>query len=441
MLDIRYARAADGTAVAYEVEGDGELDLLVLSPFLNSIGAPLEFPAAQRWNRRLTSFARVVRYDRRGVGLSDPVDPARPLTIEHWMQDALAVLDAEQIERAALLGQEQVSGFTAMLLAASFPDRVAALVLVNASARLAHADDYPIGLPAAAQQRLEERIEAKWPDALPFEVIAPGAAADDEVRGAWRASLVMGGRPATAVGVTRIIFQSDVRSVLPAIRAPSLVMHSRGNRLVPLAHGTHLARHIPNARFVELDSSDHLYYADEGMDEIQEFLVGARPAAVDERVLATVLFTDIVESTSTLARLGDRRWRELLDLHDAMVRRQLARFRGRYVKDTGDGVLATFDGPARAVECAATIRDGAHQLGLEIRAGLHTGEVEPRGDDIGGMTVHIAARVLALAGPGELLVSRIVSDLVVGSGIEFADRGEHELKGVPRPWQILAVVR
>ncbi|MBA2327440.1 MAG: alpha/beta fold hydrolase [Actinobacteria bacterium] len=439
MPEIQYARTEDGTHVAYQADEAGGVDLLQLSTFLNSIAAPFEHPSVLGWNRRLASFCRVIRYDRRGIGLSDPVDIAQPLTIEHWMQDALAVLDTLEVGRAALLAVEQVSGLTAALLAATFPERVRALVLMNTSARLCLAPDYPIGLPPEAQTRLEARIEERWPDALPLEALAPGVADDEEIRRAWRESLVLGGRPATAVAVTRVIFQSDVRSVLSAIGVPTLVLHCRDNRMVPIEHGRFLAEHIAGAEFVELDSADHLYFGDAGMDEIEQFLTGTRKGPAANRALATVLFTDIAGSTSTAARMGDRRWRELLDAHDAMVRRQLERFQGRYVKQTGDGVLATFDGPARGIECAAAIRNGAHQLGIEVRAGLHTGEIELRDADIGGIAVHIAARVLALAAPGEVLVSRTVTDLVVGSGIAFLDRGEQQLKGVPQPWRVLSV--
>jgi len=440
--EIRYARTPDGTHVAYQVDDGGDgLDLLELSTFLNFIAAPLEHPSASRWNRRLASFCRVIRYDRRGVGLSDPVDVGQPLTIEHWMQDALAVLDELEVGRAALLGVEQVSGLTAALLAATYPGRVGALVLMNTSARLCVAPDYPIGLPPDAQERLEARIEQRWPDALPLDALAPGASHDEELRRGWRESvvLVFGGRPATAVAVTRVIFRSDIRSVLSAIAAPTLVLHCRDNRMVPIEHGRFLAEHIAGAKFVELDSADHLYFGDDGMDEIEEFLTGTRRSPAGDRVLATVLFTDIAGATATAAGIGDRRWRELLDAHDAMVRRQVERFRGQHIKDTGDGVLATFDGPARGIECAAAIRSGAQQLGIEVRAGLHTGEIERRGPDIGGIAVHIAARIQALASPGEVLVSRTVTDLVVGSGIDFVDRGEHQLKGVPQPWQIFSL--
>jgi class 3 adenylate cyclase len=355
------------------------------------------------------------------------------------MQDALAVLDALEVEQAVLLGREQVSGLTAALFAATFPERVRALVLMNTSARLAHGPDYPIGLPPDAQARLESRIDRHWPDALPLEALAPSNAHDPDLQTTWRQSLLFGGRPATAVAVTRVIFYSDIRDVLPTIAVPTLVLHSRGNRMVPIEHGRFLAEHIPGARFVELDTDDHLYFGDDAMEEIGEVLTGGRGATVVDRVLATVLFTDIAESTATAADLGDRRWREVLDAHDAMVRRQLDRYRGRHVKHTGDGVVATFDGPARAIECATAIRGGAEQLGLSVRAGLHTGEIELRGDDIGGLAVHIAARVMALAAGGEILLSRTVTDLVVGSGISFDDRGEHELKGVPQPWRIFAV--
>ena len=441
--ETKYARTRDGVHIAYQCSGTGSIDLLELSTFVNSIAAPLDYPGLHRWLRRVGSFARHVRYDRRGIGVSDPAGATGPPTLEQWADDALAVLDALELQKATLVGLDQVSGLACALLAGTCPHRVDALVLLNTSARLAWAPDNPWGFPAEAQARLEARIERAWPDAFPIEVLAPSAAADPQLRSAWQAMALVGASPAAAIASSRVIFESDIRHVLPAIRVPTLVLHSAEDRLCPVEHGRYLAKHIPGAKFVELPGGDHVFtdaLTDPLADEIEEFLTGERKPIPLDRVLTTVLFTDIVGSTAHASALGDRAWRERLDAHDAMVRRQLQPFRGREIKTTGDGFLATFDGPARAIQCGCAIRDGARQLGIEVRVGLHTGEVELRGDDIAGTAVNLGARVAGLAAGGEVLVSRTVTDLVAGSGIAFEDRGDHALKGVPGQWRLFAVV-
>lgn len=440
--ETSYARTADGVHIGYQRSGDGSVDILELSTFVNSIAAPMDHPGLDRWSRRIGEFANHIRYDRRGIGISDPVAAAGPPTLEQWMEDAVAVLDALDIQEAVLLGVDQVSGITAALLAGSFPARVKSLVLMNTSARLAWAPDNPWGFPPETQRRLEARIDRAWPDPFPIEILAPSAVGDEHFFKAWKAMALLGMSPAGAVVASRVIFDSDIREVLPAIRVPTLVLHSKENRMCPIEHGRYLAEHIAGARFVELPGGDHvvtLSLADRAADEIQEFVTGDREQISLDRVLATVLVTDIVDSTAQASALGDLAWHRRLDMHDGMVRRQLERFRGREIKTLGDGFLATFDGPARAIQCAFAIRNGAHQLGIGVRAGLHTGEVELRGNDIGGLTVNIAARVAAVAQGGEVLVSRTVTDLVAGSGMEFEDQEVHELKGVPGTWRLFRV--
>jgi class 3 adenylate cyclase len=438
---ISYAKAEDGTHIAYRVSGTGPPDLLIMSPWV----LPMEgaWPARDLVHQRLTSIARVIEYDRRGVGLSDPVSATDPPTIEHWMQDALAVLDAVGTERAAVFGGEQVSGLTGMLLAASHPDRVAALVLVNTTARIAWAPDNEWGMRAELQDKLEVRIERHWPDAFPIEFVAPSAKDDVEFRDWWTRAQQMGASPSVASALSRVIFESDVRDVLPLIRTPTLVLHTSDNVMLPIQHGRHIAEMIPEAKLVEIPGADQIWSlpptANVVVDEIEEFLTGMRRGAVHNRVLATVLFTDIVSSTERTVAAGDRAWSLILDRHDAAVRRQLDRFRGREVRTTGDGFLATFDGPARAVQCACAIREASRQIGIDVRAGLHTGEIELRGKDVSGIAVNIAARVADRAGPGEVVVSRTVTDLVAGSGLAFTACGEAELKGVPGLWPLFSV--
>jgi class 3 adenylate cyclase len=442
--EVRYARS-DDAYVAYRVVGDGPLDVLW---YPGASLLPMESiddePSLTRIQDRLATFSRVIEFDVRGVGLSDPSAPSSPPTLEQWVQDAIAVLDSVGVERAAVFAPRD-SSLEAVLLATSHPDRVASLIVVNGTARMRRADDYPDGIPdriidrfletntqPAMSQDAAESDSAPMPDFLSFA--APSVAGDVNFRSWWERAGHQGASPASARAILAVVYNADVRSLLPLVQVPTLVLHRRDSANFRIGHGRYLAEHIPGAKFVELAGADCLYWVGETdlmLDEVEEFLTGTRHGPNADRLLATVLFTDIVGSTEQLATLGERRWREVLDRHDAIVSRQVERFRGRHIKATGDGALATFDGPARAVLCAGAIRGEVAELGLQIRAGVHTGELEVRGADVAGMAVHIAARIEATAGPGEILVSRTVVDLIIGSGIEVTNRGDHDLKGVP----------
>jgi class 3 adenylate cyclase len=357
------------------------------------------------------------------------------------MDDLRAVFDAAGCERAAVLGVSE-GGPMSMLFAATYPERVSSLVLYGTHARMVRGEDYPFGVPAYALDRWAEMIRREWGGPVGIERWAPGKVGDPEFERWWAQLLRQGTSPAGAIALIDLYREIDVRSVLPSIDVPALVLHRRDDRVVLPEHSRFLAQRISGARLVELAGADHIPWTDEQedvLDEVEEFLTGSRRAREPERALATVLFTDIVGSTERAAQLGDRRWRELLERHDAIVRRQLAIHRGREVKTMGDGFLATFDGPARAIRCAAAIRGAVREIGLELRTGVHTGEVELIGDDVSGMAVNIGARIGALAGPGEVLVSSTVRELVVGSGLEFAERGTHTLKGAPDQWRLFAV--
>jgi pimeloyl-ACP methyl ester carboxylesterase len=440
--ETRYARSGDAH-IAYQVLGDRGPDLLYLSSGTISIDSIDEEPGFARFHRGLASFSRLIRMDLRGVGLSDPIDPSVPPSLEQWVGDALAVLDAAGSERAALCGADE-GGLVAMLTAATHPTRTAALILLNAYPRLLRDVDYPHGVPTQFLDRFAQSILAEEGSAASFadlEIFVPNVADDPRFRQWWQRAGNRGASPATARALAQTRFHTDLRPVLPAIQAPTLIIHRKGNRAALVGHGRYLAEHIPGARYAELPGDEHLPYvgdSDAIVAEIEEFLTGMRRVESD-RVLATILFCDIVHSTDLVSELGDRRWHDLLDASYAMIRRQLERFWGREINTTGDGLFATFDGPARAIRCGQAIRDGARQLGIDVRVGLHTGEVETMGDDIGGLAVHIGERVCASAGPGEVLASRTVVDLVAGSGITFSDRGERELKGVPDRWQLYAV--
>jgi class 3 adenylate cyclase len=438
----RYAKTIDGLHIAYQVEGTGPLDLIEISNgTLFSIDATAEQPRWQNYVDRLASFARFIRFDLRGVGLSDPLGSSELPTIEQWASDALAVLDAAEVTRAAVLGVS-MGGLAALLLAATHPERVQALVVVNGYASILRSDDYPVGVPPQVWERFSEALVEPGPgsaDDLPM--MAPGLVSDSGFSNWWRRAGHRGASPAMARAVWRTS-GTDLRSILGTVGVPTLVVHAADNQFVRVGHGRYLAEHIPGARYVELETADHIPWASDAdfAGEIEEFLTGDRQLGPSNRLLATVLFTDIVSSTEQATALGDRAWNERLELHDRAVDRQLARFGGHLVKRTGDGVVATFDGPARAVQCATAIRDAVRQLGLQIRIGLHTGEIEQRRDDVAGIAVHLAQRVQSTARPDEVLVSRTVVDLVVGSGLKFEDRGEHELKGVSGSWLLYAVV-
>jgi len=425
--------------VAYQVFGEGDLDLVLVTGFVTHIELIWEHEPAARLLQSLGSFARVIQFDRRGAGLSDPVATAP--TLEERMDDVRAVMDAAGSERAALVGVSEGVPMSIMF-AATYPERVQSMVLIGGMARSTYADDYPWPLPVEAlMESAGEFVLPYWGQGTMVEVVAPSQAEDPDAR-AWFARIERAtASPGMLASLAQMFLDIDVRDVVPTVHVPTLVLHRRHDRLVNVRNGRWLAEHLPDARLVELPGSDHslLYEEPESaLGEVQEFLTGTRSTPTPDRMLATVLFTDIVDSTKTATELGDRRWREVLEGHQRAVRDALTRFDGREVKSTGDGFLATFDGPARGIHCARAILDSSHPLGIRVRAGLHTGECEVMGDDIGGIAVHIAARVSAYAGGGEVLVSRTVKDLVAGSGIVFTDRGTHELKGVPDVWQLYA---
>jgi class 3 adenylate cyclase len=441
VAETSYARTNDGLHIAYQVQGTGPLALVELgNGTLFSIDGATEQPRWHAYVERLASFSRLIRFDLRGIGLSDPLGSSDPPTVEQWASDALAVLDAEKVSHAAVLGVG-FEGLAALLLTATHPERVEALVLVNSYACLIRSDDYPFGVPEKVLATFKEALVQPGPTgADDLSLMAPSLASDRTFAAWWRRAGHRGASPAMARAAWRAA-EADLRSSLGAVRVPTLVLQTRHNQFVRAGHGRYLGDHIAGARYVELDGADHVPWASNAdfAGEIEEFLTGTRQRVPEARPLATVLLTDIVDSTEQATALGDRVWNDRLALHDRTIDRQLARFGGHLVKRTGDGVLATFDGPARAVQCARAIREAVHQLGLDIRAGLHTGEIQIRGDDIAGVAVNIAARVSALAEPGEVLVSRTVTDLVAGSELRFEDRGAHILKGVPGDWQLFAV--
>ena len=433
--DTRYARSG-GAYIAYRIVGSGPVDLVLLQGGFSHVELQLEEPSFARFLGRLASFSRLIVLDVRGTGLSDRT--MHLPTLEEQVDDVLAVLDAAGCERAALFGLGQ-GGVLASLFAAAHPDRATALVLFGTCARLIRAEGYPWGRAPEEFARLLRFTEEGWGHGVALPVLAPSMAGDESFQ-RWFAKLErLGASPGNMLALLQLHRDVDIRHVLPAIRVPTLVLHRSGDTYREVGHGRYLAAHIPGARYVELPGRDHLpYVGDQAavLDEVEEFLTGVRRGPEPDRVLVTVLFTDIVGSTERAVQAGDYRWRHLLDRHNVLVRRELDHFRGREVDTAGDGFLATFDGPARAVRCARRIADTVPGLGLELRSGLHTGEIELAGDRIRGIAVHIGARVAALAGPREVLVSSTVKDLVAGSGIEFEDRGEHTLKGVPGTWQI-----
>jgi class 3 adenylate cyclase len=428
----RYTRTTDGVHVAYEVLGAGPLDLIYIPFAASHLESMWEQPSVARWFRRLASFSRLVMFDKRGTGMSDRVEGVP--TLEARMDDVRAVMDAVGSERAALCGLSE-GGTIAALFAATYPHRVSSLVMIGSGASGWIPDP-------ETQRTIDSYLEHHWGSGWSVLMFAPSVQNDERVRawfGRWERSSAS---PGDIVKLNRMNAAFDIRAVLPTISTPTLVLRSAGDRTYSLEQGRYLAEHIEGARFVELAGADHAPWfedPDTSLDLIEEFVTGERHRVEPDRVLATTMFTDIVDSTERASRVGDRRWGELLDQYESLATREVERFGGRLVKTTGDGTLATFDGPGRAVRCAQAMVDAVGPLGIEIRAGLHTGEVDLRGDDIGGVAVHIGQRVSALAGPSEVLVSRTVTDLVVGSGIEFSDRGEHVLKGVPGTWQLYAV--
>jgi pimeloyl-ACP methyl ester carboxylesterase len=439
--ETRYAKNGD-VNIAYQVVGDGPLDLVLVHGWVQSFDAAWEIEPIQRFYDRLASFSRLILFDKRGTGLSDRVPPDDLPSLETRMDDMRAVLDEVGVEKAAVLGHSE-GGAMCALFAATYPERTQALVMVGSAARTRWAPDYPIGATDEEIDELASSILGGWGIEVTRSLLrqlAPSITDDEELVQAHTRSALRAASPAAAAALTRMSAMIDIRHVLPAIRVPTLVLHRADEVLAEASR--YVGERIPGAKLVELPGADHMPWLgdqDAALDEIEEFLTGVRPHPALDRVLATVLFTDIVGSTELAADLGDRRWRDLLEQHNTVVRVQLKRFRGRELSTAGDGFLATFDGPARAVACAVSIRDAARTLGLQIRFGLHTGELEMVGTEIRGIAVHTGARVAALAGAGEVLASSTVRDLVAGSGLEFEDRGSHELKGVPGEWHLYAV--
>lgn len=436
--ETKYAKSGN-VHIAYQVVGYGPIDLVVVPGWVSNIDVIWEEPAFVRFLQRLASFSRLILFDKRGTGLSDRVTSTP--TLEERMDDVRAVMDAASSERAAVLGYSE-GGPMCALFAATYPERTTSLIMIGSYARRLKAHDFPWGTDPAEHEAYVKSIENDWGGAVGLERRAPSMVADARFKQWWARLLRMSASPATAAALTRMNSEIDVRHILPAIKVPTLILHAENDRTIHVEQGRYLAQHIPEAKFASLPTADHLPWVgcpEIILDEVEEFLTGIRTRPEIDRVLSTVMFTDIVGATDIAGRLGDQRWNDLLNAHHAAVRQALSVFRGREVDTAGDGFYATFDGPARAIHCARAIRDEVRKLGLSLRIGLHTGECEIKGDKLVGIAVHIGARLAAKATADQILVSQTVRDLVAGSGIEFHDYGTHALKGIPQAWHLYAV--
>ncbi len=436
--ETRYAKSGD-IHIAYQIVGEGPIDIVLIPGLFTHVEHQWEEPSFARFLERLASFARLIVFDARGAGLSDRALELPPM--EEQMDDVLAVLEAAGSTSAAFFGLSQ-AGPMAILFAASHPERMTALVLYATYATPRRDNEYPWGRSERWMSDYDRLIDEEWGSGVFLSQVAPTRLADEPFRRWWSRYERLSYGPGNALAYFRMNAQIDVRAILPTIRVPTLVLQRRDDVYREPGQAGYLADHIPGAKLVELSGVDHLPYlgdSDAILAEVQEFLTGVRPPPEHDRVLATVLFTDIVGSTARASAIGDRAWKELLERHHALVREELRTFRGREIDTAGDGFLASFDGPARAVRCARAIVQAVRAIGLEVRAGVHTGEVELMGESVGGIAVHIGARVAAMAAPSQVLVSGTVRDLVAGSGIEFDDYGTHPLKGVPGEWPLFAV--
>ena len=428
--ETRYALNGD-LRVAYRASREGSRDIVFVPNWFTCCELLPELPSLRGWVDAMTTLGRLIFFDQPGTGASDPVTPGALPTLEQWADSITAVLDDLGSREAVLIAPNGGSA-PAALFAATHPSRTTALVVLEGYS----------GTEGLAPEEVRAAVLARWGTGQMQYALNPDMPWNEEIRAAWARHERLAASPAAVSLVLRLATELDVRALLPAIRVPTLVLHHTDDPLVPTVGGKYLADHIPGAKYVELPGRNAFHFVEpwrQSFQEIAQFLTGEQAEVADDRVLATVLFTDIVDSTRRAAEMGDRDWHALLDAHDAVVRSQLARFRGREVNTSGDGFLAMFDGPQRAIRCAMAIRDAVQALGIQVRAGLHTGECEVRGDDIGGIGVHIGARVSALAGPNQVLVSSTLRDLVIGSGLEFEDRGVYDLKGVPGEWRLFAV--
>ena len=436
--EIRYAQS-DNVHIAYQVIGDGPLDLVMVPGWVSNIDCFWEEPSMERFLNRLASFARLILFDKRGTGLSDRITSTP--TLEERMDDVRAVMEAVGSQKAALLGYSE-GGPMCILFAATYPQRTHSVVMIGAFARRLQAPGFPCGHSEQESDAFIEMIRDGWGGPVGLEARAPDLVTDDHFRNWWARMLRNGASPTAAVALAQMNAEIDVRHVLPTIRVPTLVIHRTGDRAIRAACGHYMAERIPEARYIELPGDDHLPWvgkADDILDEVQAFLTGVRQRPQSDRVLLTVMFTDIVGSTRHAAEMGDKRWHALLSRHHSLIRNELAYFKGLEIDNAGDGFLATFDGPARAIRCACAISEAVGQLGISVRIGLHTGECELQGEKPEGIAVHIGARVASMSGADEVLVSSTVKDLVAGSGLQFDDQGLHELKGVPGRWHLFRV--
>jgi len=441
MPTTRYVKS-DDVNVAYQVLGDGPLDLLFVPGFVSHMEAAWQSPETSAFFRRLASFCRLILFDKRGTGMSDR--GSQIFTLEQRMHDVQAILDEVGSKRAALFGVSE-GGPMALLYAATYPERTSALVLYGSYAKRSWAPDYPIGWKSEQWDSFLANLERNWgtPQGISVATWAPSLADNPSAAERLASYFRAAASPGAATAIMRMNREIDVRHILPAIRTPTLILHRTAERVSEIGHARYMAQNIPDAKLIELAGVDHMFSVGGGeaiLDHVEQFLTGRRHVQQSERVLATVLFVDIVSSTERAAKLGDNPWRELLEKFYSNVRDVLQQYRGREINTSGDGFLAAFDGPARAIRCAGAIRETVGSLGLEVRCGLHTGECELVGDDLAGIAVHIGARVAGLAGPGEVLVSQTVRDLVAGSGLVFEPRGKHVLKGVPNEWQLFTAI-
>ena len=437
--ETRYARSGE-VSIAYQVVGCGPIDLVLVPGWISNIELFWEEPNIVRFFEKLMTFSRLILFDKRGTGLSDRVTEAA--TLEERMDDVRAVLDAVGSSQAALLGWSE-GGTMCTLFAATYPDRTAALITVGSYARRLRAPDYPYFTDREEAFKAVEAAAADWGGPVWLEIRAPSLVNDPIIRQWWAKFVRMSASASAATALQRLNIEIDVRHVLPSIRVPTLILHAKNDRAIPVGAGRYMADHIPNARFVEIDTIDHLPFfdkSDEFMHHIQSFLTGSSTPAISESRVSTLMFTDIVGSTQIAVAKGNLRFADLLEVHHAAIRTELARHRGEEINTAGDGFLAAFDGPARAIKCAVAIVKSLGALGINCRIGLHTGECEVRQGQLHGVALHIAARVAALASPGGVFVSQTVKDLVAGSGLGFADAGAHALKGLPDEWRLYQVL-